>query len=89
MTYRSPLAALILAVSTMAMSAPAHAGSESAGARLATGVGYWIAAQGNAALHEIQEGFKKDLSERLQPILPKRQDTEQPRDEPTDSSAAL
>lgn len=40
------------------------------GARIATGVGQWIAAQGNAALEDIREDLQKDLADRLKPVLP-------------------
>lgn len=38
--------------------------------RAPTGVGAWIAAQGNAALREIAEELKENLAESVRPLLP-------------------
>lgn len=63
----------LLALCGVAMS-PAQA-AQSTGVRVATGVGQWIAAQGNAALREIEDELKRDLADRLHPAwLPTRND---------------
>lgn len=45
-----------------------------------TGVGQWIAAQGNAALRQIGEDMKRDLAEKLKPLLPQAPAEKQPVD---------
>ena len=63
----------LLALCGAAMS-PAQA-ADSSSARVATGVGQWIAAQGNAALREIEDELKRDLADRLHPAwVPSRDD---------------
>lgn len=44
--------------------------SEPAGARMVTGVGEWIAAQGNRALEELREDVRRELQERFAPASP-------------------
>ena len=65
----SLLKSTILALALMGAAAPAAA-NQAPGARLATGVGQWIAAQGNAALREIREDFRKRMNETFKPVLP-------------------
>jgi hypothetical protein len=54
----------------------ASAGSQAADGltmRGASGVGTWIAAQGNAALREIDGDLRQQLHERIKPLLPQRE----------------
>jgi hypothetical protein len=60
------LAPLVL-LSTSAL--PCHAGDAEA-VRSANRVGPWIAAQGNAALQQLNRELKAQLSDRIQPLLP-------------------
>lgn len=60
------LAQTVAAIALIAGSAGAQAAAD--GSR--SGVGRWIAAQGNAALQQLHQDLRKDLSQRLQPILP-------------------
>lgn len=70
MINRRPLAAA-LAIALIGASTGAQAADGISG-RVASGLGRWIAAQGNAALDELREDLKRDLSQRLQPLLPER-----------------
>ncbi|WP_428312274.1 hypothetical protein [Hydrocarboniphaga sp.] len=72
MINRRPLAQAALAIVLIAGSAAAQA-ADGIGSRVGAGLGRWIAAQGNAALSELREDLKRDLSERLQPLLPERE----------------
>jgi hypothetical protein len=58
-----PLAQTFLAIALIAGSAGAEAAGDA-------NLGRWIAAQGNAALQELQHDLKRDLAQRLQPMLP-------------------
>lgn len=58
-------AAVLLAGASLASQA-----AEPVGARIATGVGLWIAAQGNEALREIREELRENLQNTLGPLLP-------------------
>ncbi|MDB5967618.1 MAG: hypothetical protein JWQ90_68 [Hydrocarboniphaga sp.] len=69
MTNRRPLAHAVLAIALIGGSAGAQA-ADGMSSRVASGLGRWIAAQGNAALSELSEDLKRDLAERLQPLLP-------------------
>jgi hypothetical protein len=73
MINRRPLAQVVLAIALIGGSAGAQA-ADSVGGRVANGLGRWIAAQGNAALNELREDLKRDLSQRLQPLLPEQRD---------------
>ena len=64
----------------LASSLPAAA-DDSAGTRIATGVGRVIATQGNVALARIREELKDNLLETLKPLLPNEQNQAQA-DEP-------
>lgn len=57
-----PLARTFLAIALIAGSAGAQAAD--------AGLGRWIAAQGNVALQELHRDLKRDLAQRLQPMLP-------------------
>lgn len=80
MTYktfnRSLAAVLFLGLSCGAQAA----GTQGVAARMAAGVGQWIAAQGNAALREIGEDLKQDLADQLEPLLPQSPAQQQPAD---------
>lgn len=69
MINRRPLAQAVLVIALIGGSAGAQA-ADGMSNRVASGLGRWIAAQGNAALNELREDLKRDLSERLQPLLP-------------------
>jgi len=43
--------------------------------RAASGVGQWIAAQGNSALRELGQELREELREQIQPLLPQPTDT--------------
>ncbi len=70
----------------LASSLPAAA-ADSSGARIATGVGRVIAAQGNVALVRIREELKDNLLETLKPLLPNEQNQAQV-DEPKDVASS-
>ncbi|MDT0497964.1 hypothetical protein RM530_11405 [Algiphilus sp. W345] len=59
-------AATVLALSSFA----AHAADASLSGRAATGIGQYIAAQGNAALAELRQRFVAELSDRIQLFVP-------------------
>lgn len=63
------------------------AAADSVGARVATGVGRIIAAQGNAALAHIREELKDNLLDTLKPLLPDEQ-TRAPAEGRSDQQAA-
>lgn len=65
-----PTATQMMATALLAGASFASQAADIGGVRIATGVGYWIAAQGNAALREIRHDLQKDLADRLQPLLP-------------------
>lgn len=72
MKHRSYIALIaILLTATQ----PAMASEQSLPMRAASGLGAFIASQGNAALTEIRDEVRKDLLERLKPYLPKRGET--------------
>lgn len=48
----------------------AQAADEAMSGRVVSGVGSWIAAQGNAALREIGDDLKQDLVQTLKPFIP-------------------
>ncbi|HEX4870982.1 MAG TPA: hypothetical protein VFV27_01595 [Nevskiaceae bacterium] len=60
----------LLSLASLSLMAPAAQADDGLAQRAATGVGYWIAAQGNAALREIQREFEQQLRQTLQPLLP-------------------
>lgn len=59
-----PLFALLLAAACV----PAHA--EGLSFRNVTGVGPWIAEQGNQALRDLARELKESLADQLRPVLP-------------------
>ena len=50
--------------------------------RVVTGVGGWIAMQGNEALREIRKQLEREVVDHLQPLLPMPQPGEKPQPEP-------
>jgi len=64
-----PLAQTFLALALIAGGASAQA-AETVRSGVSTGMGRWIAAQGNVALQQMHRDLKRDLAERLQPMLP-------------------
>ncbi len=78
MNQLSTIAARLLALALLATSLPSHAVDASA-VRAANNVGSWIATQGNAALHQINDDLRRTLLEQLRPMLPEPQaDTRSP-----------
>lgn len=61
---RTAVAAALLVSSFASQAAP------SMGDRVVTGVGQWIAAQGNQALREIHDDLRQQIGDSLQPMLP-------------------
>lgn len=59
-------AATVLALSSFA----ANAADASLSGRAATGIGQYIAAQGNAALAELRQRFVAELSDQIQLFVP-------------------
>jgi hypothetical protein len=64
----TPIAVLLIA----SLSPTAHAAQPEPGMQVVTSVGHWIAEQGNAALRDMREDFKRDLKNRLRPLIPDR-----------------
>jgi hypothetical protein len=65
-----PLAAAVLLCASFGSQA-----ADGAAVRAASGVGQWIAAQGNAALREIGQELRDGLREQLRPLLPQPAET--------------
>lgn len=63
-TFRPLLAAALLCASFASQAA------DSVSTRAASGVGAWIAAQGNAALRELGQDLRKELRDSIKPLLP-------------------
>jgi hypothetical protein len=59
-----------LTVIAVLLAASANAFAGDGAPRSATGVGPWIAAQGNAALRVIADEIRRDLVEHLKELLP-------------------
>lgn len=55
--------------------------------RAASGVGAWIAAQGNAALRELGQDLREELRNQMKPLLP--QPTDMPQSAPTAASGTV
>ena len=70
-----PAVVLVLA----ALSPAAQAATTEPGIQVASSVGHWIAEQGNQALRDMREEFKRDLKQRLRPLIPARPDESAPR----------
>lgn len=66
---RKPLVALIASLLLLAAAPGAQAASDPT-QRVSTGVGRWIAAQGNAALRDITEDMRRELERDLRPLVP-------------------
>lgn len=66
-----PAAALLLA----SLSSATYAAAPEPGRNMVSSVGHWIAEQGNAALREMREDLKRDLKDRLRPLIPDRPTT--------------
>lgn len=62
--------ARLLAAALLAGSVSAHAGDAGLSARVMTGLGQAIAAQGNIAFHEMREELARNLAQTLKPLLP-------------------
>jgi hypothetical protein len=73
-TFRPLVAAALLCASFGSQAA------DSMTVRAASGVGAWIAAQGNAALRELGQDLRQQLRDQLKPLLP------QPEPQPADAS---
>jgi hypothetical protein len=69
MINRRPLAQALIAIALIGGSAGAQA-ADSMSTRVASSLGRWIAAQGDAALNELSEDLKQSLSKTLKPLLP-------------------
>jgi hypothetical protein len=69
MNHSNLLTSSLLALALLGAAAPAAA-NEYAGARAASAVGHWVAAQGNAAVREIRDDLRQRLSDSLKPRLP-------------------
>lgn len=65
--YRSLFAALIVGFSALF---PGHAAASSPALQLASTVGGWIAEQGNEALRQMREELRRDLAQKIEPLLP-------------------
>ncbi|HKY91002.1 MAG TPA: hypothetical protein VJM11_08180 [Nevskiaceae bacterium] len=63
-----PAAVLLVA----SLSPAAHAATAQPGMQVVSNVGQWIAEQGNAALRDMREELKRDLKNRLRPLVPER-----------------
>jgi hypothetical protein len=63
-----PAAILVLA----SLSPVANAAAPDSGRQVVSSVGHWIAEQGNAALRDMREELKRDLKNRLKPLIPDR-----------------
>lgn len=61
---------LASALTLAALSPAANAGKVTPTVSIMLPMGQWIAEQGNAALREIREDFKRDLKNRIRPLLP-------------------
>lgn len=62
--YRPLIAAALLCASFGSQAADGVA------TRAASGIGPWIAAQGNAALRELGDELRRSLRQQMQPLLP-------------------
>ena len=70
MNQHRHLAQALIALTLIAASTGAAQAADGIGSRVGSNVGRWIAAQGNAALQELQQDLKRDLVDRLKPLLP-------------------
>ncbi|WP_428310333.1 hypothetical protein [Hydrocarboniphaga sp.] len=77
-TFRPLVAAALLCASFGSQAA------DSMSTRAASGVGSWIAAQGNAALRELGQDLRKQLRDSIKPLLP--QPESPPESQPADAS---
>lgn len=62
------IARTVLSAALLCCSLGVHA--ESLPVRAATGVGAWIAAQGNAALDQIADDLRREIDRQIKPLLP-------------------
>lgn len=83
---QSLLIALSVALGLSAFAAPAAADS-SLGERVATGIGRYIAAQGNAALSEIRSNLAETLGERMELYVPQAPNDINPQPSQNDEGA--
>ncbi len=61
---------LSVAFMGLAFAATAANAADDVGGRVASGIGHWIAEQGNAALEELRDDLKRNLDQTLKPLLP-------------------
>ncbi|MDB5968439.1 MAG: hypothetical protein JWQ90_889 [Hydrocarboniphaga sp.] len=78
-----------LAVAALLCASFGSQAADSVTARAASGVGLWIAAQGNAALHELGQELRDELRQQIKPLLPQPTETADERAEMSCSDPAL
>ena len=72
-TFKTQIAATVLALGFAAVAAPAAA-ADSLPTRAANALGFAIAAQGDAALAQIRDEIRQTVIETVTPYLPQRTD---------------
>jgi len=78
----------LIAAATLIGASTAASAAEPVGTRVVTGLGHWIAAQGNAALREIRDDLRKDLTDRLAPLVPSQPADAEPTSTTPDQTVA-